>query len=553
MASPLRRYGIKTRKMRGGSQETPFFIEHKTNSPRTVSGVPLNIYQSWTTNKLPMKMKENMEKLIGTNPEFDHYLYSHEKCLEFIRDNYSNDVAEAFEALKPGAYKSDLWRYCILYKLGGVYLDMKFYLTTPLLSLVKEHPELYIKDIVAEGTNDNVLKCKKGPAIYNGFIITTPRNPIFKECIDTIVMHCKARNYKNSSLSITGPCLLGGIIQMRKGKTFIKNNLFHFVGVEENGITMGNVVHGRKTIVKQYPEYRNEQANSKIIHYTNSWRKRNVYKGGTRRQRGGGKAVVFTLTNAAGFGSVVHFLTQAYINAKKTGASFFIENRDWQYGKWEDYFKSLKKFDGSDGSNVTHHQHSSQIQNYTIADHRDAIKEIFVLNDDLMKKAKDFENTIGGPYKAIYVRRGDKIRNGTKEMDAINLPDLIKTTDISGGDNLFVMTDDYAVVEEIKGLLPGVKISTMTQPNDNGANHKYIKSLNPSDAKENANELFISMQVFIDCSKGWVDNRSNLGRFMKLATPEKIALYPEDPTNKDIALTTMTSPGFKPLRDESKA
>ena len=276
-------------------------------------------------------------------------------------------------------------------------------------------------------------------------------------------------------------------------------------------------------------------------------RKRNVYKAGTRRQRGGEKAVVFTLTNAAGFGSVVHFLTQAYIDAKKSGSSFFIENKEWQYGKWEDYFKSLKQFDGSDSSNVTHYQHTSQIQNYTIADHRDAIKEIFVLNDDLMKKAKDFEDTIGGPYKAIYVRRGDKIRNGSKEMDPINLPDLLKTLDISGGDNLFVMTDDYAVVDEIKSLLPAVKISTMTQPNDNGANYKQIKSLSLSNAKDNAAELFISIQVFIDCSKGWVENRSNLGRFMKMATPEKIALYPEDPTNKDIALTTIVNPGFRPL------
>jgi mannosyltransferase OCH1-like enzyme len=108
--------------------DIPFNIERKLKeTPTLISGVPLIIYQSWHSNKVPEKMKDNIYKLLEVNPEFDYSLYSDEKCREFIDNNYPKDVVNAFDMLIPGAYKSDLWRYCILYKLGGVYLDIKYY------------------------------------------------------------------------------------------------------------------------------------------------------------------------------------------------------------------------------------------------------------------------------------------------------------------------------------------------------------------------------------------------------------------------------------------
>jgi len=537
----------KTRKHRGGSHHVPFFTKHRHESPRIIEGVPLAMYQSWTTNAVPPKMEECMKHLMKMNPEFDHYLYSHANCLKFIRENYPAEVAEAYVSLKPGAYKSDLWRYCILYKHGGVYLDAKFYTTIPLTSLIKDVPEVFVKDVVAENINNAVIKCKTGPGIYNGLLISPPNNPIFKEAIDEVVKNCKGRYYKHGSLDITGPCMLGKIVRKHKGDKYIKSNDFSFIGVNENGVQMGNIKHGDKTIVKQYPDYRKNQSNNKITHYTNMWRKKNVYEGGTRRQRGGSKDVVFTLTNSAGFGSVANFLTQAYLQAKKNGGNFSIENNGWHYGDWHDYFKSLKKAEPS-VENVTRYKHASQIPTSSVEDHHNAIKEIFVLNDDLAKGAKDFQATMGGPYKAVYVRRGDKTSGAGKEMSPQDIPALLKETDISAGDNLFVMSDDYAVVDEMKGLLPEVKIFTMTAPENRGSSIHTLQKLDPTNMKKHAKELFTSMEVFRGADKSWADNRSNLGRFMKLAAPTTTILYPADPSNTGIPMTAVVNPGFNSLR-----
>jgi hypothetical protein len=541
---PTRRH----RKIKGGTHNAPFFTEHTAkNGPRVISGVPLAIYQSWVTNTMPPKMRENMNALLKTNPEFDHYLYSHERCLQFIKDNYPQKVVDAYKSLKPGAYKSDLWRYCILYKLGGVYLDVKFYTAVPIVNLLEKHPEIYSRDTVAEYTDEAELKCKWKPAVYNGFLVTPPNNKIFKDCINEIVKNCQKRDYTNSILHITGPCLLGRLVKKYKGESFIDEHNFHFVGVNENGIQMGNIKQGDETIIKQYPEYRDELSGSKVEHYTNMWRRKNVFQGGTRKQRGGSGKIVFTLTNTTGFGSMAHFLTQAYLHAKKNGKEFYIENNGWQYGNWHEYFKTLKNVDTTVTPPITRYMHASKIENSSLQEHNNAMKEIFVPTDEIVAAANEFKEEIGGPYKAIYVRRGDKTSGTEMENPPIELKPLLEKNDINAGDNLFVMSDDHAVVEEIRGLLPGVKIFTMTRPESMGADRETLQTMSPEKMKEHARELFTSLQVVLGSTKAWVDNRSNLGRFMKLASPDTMILYPLEPNHANINGNTLVNPGFEAI------
>ena len=61
-----------------------------------------------------------MLKILNNNPEFNHYLYDDKMCREFIKQNFQK-CFYVFDKLKPGAYKADLWRYCILYKWRYLY------------------------------------------------------------------------------------------------------------------------------------------------------------------------------------------------------------------------------------------------------------------------------------------------------------------------------------------------------------------------------------------------------------------------------------------------
>ena len=78
--------------------------------------IPLHIYQTWYTKNLPPKMAECVESLKQDNPEFEHHLYDDLDCRNFIKNNFSEEILQTYDSLIPGAYRADLWRYCILYK-----------------------------------------------------------------------------------------------------------------------------------------------------------------------------------------------------------------------------------------------------------------------------------------------------------------------------------------------------------------------------------------------------------------------------------------------------
>ena len=61
---------------------------------------------------------------IKLNPDFKIKYYSDKGSREFIKNNYSKDIINAYDSLIPGAYKADLFRYCVLYKYGGIYSDL---------------------------------------------------------------------------------------------------------------------------------------------------------------------------------------------------------------------------------------------------------------------------------------------------------------------------------------------------------------------------------------------------------------------------------------------
>lgn len=277
---------------------------------------------------------------------------------------------------------------------------------------------------------------------------------------------------------------------------------------------------------------------------------------GTRRrhlQRGGSaNTVVFSLTNNAGFGSVLGFLVQCYIYAKEKGHKFVVKEDGWTYTfnqGWHDYFKSLEDYDPS--ANYGHqenYKHASVdgIPKYTLGKYSEAMKEIYVLNDDLMARVEAFIDEIGGSFVSIYVRRGDKVSGGFKEMDAIDLGSLIKDTGIRAG-NVFVMTDDYSVVEEVKKLLPVCKIFTMTEPASRGADADVLRKNGPEERKKHGEELVTSIEVFNRGEKGWADNRSNLGRLLKIRGLDKIVLYPATDTSNNIPLDREVDPPYKPF------
>jgi mannosyltransferase OCH1-like enzyme len=226
--------------------------------------VPLKIYQTWYTKDLPPKMSENVELLKRQCPYFEHILFDDNDCREFIKYNFEMDVLNAYDSLIPGAYKADLWRLCILYKQGGVYMDIK-------LSLVNNGFKL-----IELTENEHLVLDREGCTvykfpIYNAFMVSKPNNPFLLLGIRKIVQNVKNKYYGKNALYPTGPGMLGELIY----QTNIIPNMDMFHYKDSKYIVYKN----RFVISTIYPEYNNERTNvSNKKHYNDYWTSKTVYK-----------------------------------------------------------------------------------------------------------------------------------------------------------------------------------------------------------------------------------------------------------------------------------
>ncbi|MEC7030816.1 MAG: glycosyltransferase [Pseudomonadota bacterium] len=103
-------------------------------------------------------------------------------------------LAEKFNSLILGAHKADLFRYAILYKYGGVYLDIKTDLLTNLDEIIDHTKEKTLYTVLMTGRPyeqpESFLKRKirmhydmSNGKIYQGFIASYPNNSIFIDLI----------------------------------------------------------------------------------------------------------------------------------------------------------------------------------------------------------------------------------------------------------------------------------------------------------------------------------------------------------------------------------
>jgi hypothetical protein len=248
------------------------------------SVIPLDIYQTWKTTALPPKMKACVEDLKAKNPEFRHHLYDDTMCRAFIQNNFPTDVLDAFDTLIPGAFKADLWRYCILYKRGGIYLDIKFNCVRGFRLINLTDKEYFVLDRTRL-QNKNVaqeLKMINDPdyykkieadcdswkdrkvGIYNAVMVCKPGNPVLLRCINKIVRNVKKRDKGYNPFYVTGPGLLGEEYFQGDYTKIRDFELF-------NSVNGWFVLNKEGKILEHYPEYRNEQVGVKGQGYWRMW------------------------------------------------------------------------------------------------------------------------------------------------------------------------------------------------------------------------------------------------------------------------------------------
>jgi mannosyltransferase OCH1-like enzyme len=97
--------------------------------------IPKQIHQTFFKRSgLHPKIEENIASLVANNPGWTHNFYTDDDCVEFIKQHYGQEMLDTYTLINPsyGAARSDLFRYLLIYAVGGVYLDIKSSVNIPL-------------------------------------------------------------------------------------------------------------------------------------------------------------------------------------------------------------------------------------------------------------------------------------------------------------------------------------------------------------------------------------------------------------------------------------
>lgn len=170
--------------------------------------IPRIIHQTFRTNDLPQPIQEVVDRLKSMNPEFEYRFYNDDDCYEFIKENYDDDTLSLYSSINPkyGSARADFFRYLVMYKIGGVYLDIKSFSNVPLKQTILPTDEYILTHW--EGRDFHETLNYYHGEFQNWHIICKPGHPFLKKTIEMVkenIRNHRGQKGKKYVLHMTGP------------------------------------------------------------------------------------------------------------------------------------------------------------------------------------------------------------------------------------------------------------------------------------------------------------------------------------------------------------
>ena len=174
----------------------------------------------------------NMSRLMESFQQsgWEYRFYTDEDIVTFLQIHFPPEVLQAYDALIPGAFKADLFRYCVLLIYGGVYADVDIQLQSALDFAIPDDVGFMVP------VDEPGKPVQQQMCVWNGLIASAPSHPFLVKAIETIVNQVRNRYTSvdidatfcpNPELSLlhaydtlftAGPCLLGASINRVLGR-----------------------------------------------------------------------------------------------------------------------------------------------------------------------------------------------------------------------------------------------------------------------------------------------------------------------------------------------
>ena len=163
--------------------------------------IPKFIYTSVPNlRKVDTRLQENWNFLKRNNPDWNHIAFDDQTLKDFIKANYDREILNSYESIEVsyGAARADYFRYLLLLKNGGVWLDAKTCIDKKLDDILRPDDEFLLTQWTIDETSEaNELfwgsRSKLPVSEYLTWcIFTKPNHPFMEKVVADVTRNIKS-------------------------------------------------------------------------------------------------------------------------------------------------------------------------------------------------------------------------------------------------------------------------------------------------------------------------------------------------------------------------
>jgi len=155
--------------------------------------IPKTIYQTFKTSRLPWLTQYHIYNMRKRNPSYDYRFYDDMMIEEFLKSEFEPEVFDIYKSINVGAAKGDFFRYNILYKKGGVYLDIDSLFLTKIDDIIRPDDSAVIS---LESNLDYYVQYA---------LFYEPGHPFLKRTIELMLENLRTNKFPYNTHQMTGP------------------------------------------------------------------------------------------------------------------------------------------------------------------------------------------------------------------------------------------------------------------------------------------------------------------------------------------------------------
>lgn len=163
--------------------------------------IPKIIHQTWKRAEVPQKWISYQQRVKEVYPDWEYILWTDKDNEDFVRDEYP-DFYDTYINLPKNIMRADVIRYLIMYKMGGLYLDLDYEILKPFdfsnstLVLPKNRSKKFGDD------EDQIGNC---------IFASVPKHKFWKDVIDELQENPPTTNSHLEVMDVTGPKFISRI------------------------------------------------------------------------------------------------------------------------------------------------------------------------------------------------------------------------------------------------------------------------------------------------------------------------------------------------------